>query len=626
MRRATGTNAAKMEMQRGKFMVAAAAAGAAGVLLLAATNNVARADMLISADWPENPPTEDGWYRIAGFTDYASGQTPANGAGITRVDQGGDFKLQYVNANGQYWGQIVGQSWANPAITVPNMQANPVLEFDLDLSQANWGNLTLRTDVESKGTSTGDVAATLNTDLSHLTVKNRGTNPIVQHVSIDLSQLSTPIQNIENGTGDQNLLLFFQPGYYGFWDSTANGGAGAWVDAYVTQTYLIDNMYLTTGPAKVNGAWNADADGNFSDAAQWAGGVPGGAGHTANFGATLTGGGPIAPRTITADTPVTLGVLNFYNPNSQTIVGPGAITLTGASTVAAAINVADGNHVVSAPLNLSADTTVTVSPPGGMLTLSNLNAAGVTVTKKGAGTLAVPRLRAGGLDVVAGTVAIAQNGAAAGASQIGTLNIAATGKLDLKDNKLITTTPAGTVAGGVYSGVQGLVQRAYNFGAWDMPGLTTSMPEAGFNAGILSGTTTVGVATAEQVLFIGATDTALFMGLTVTGASTIAMYTYAGDLNFDGLVDGADYGVIDNYVQFPGTDGYANGDFNYDGVIDGADYGIIDNTIQLQGEPFPTGAGAAMAGVTAVPEPGSVAGAVLAAGAMLHRRGRRRRR
>jgi hypothetical protein len=61
----------------------------------------------------------------------------------------------------------------------------------------------------------------------------------------------------------------------------------------------------------------------------------------------------------------------------------------------------------------------------------------------------------------------------------------------------------------------------------------------------------------------------------------------AGDMNFDGLVDAQDYGTIDNWVQFPGTDGYANGDLNYDGVIDAADYGIIDNTIQLQGPPLP---------------------------------------
>ena len=107
----------------------------------------------------------------------------------------------------------------------------------------------------------------------------------------------------------------------------------------------------------------------------------------------------------------------------------------------------------------------------------------------------------------------------------------------------------------------------------------TSMPGAAPAVGI----TTIGVASAQQVLFIAPTATGTFAGQQVTGASTIAMYTYAGDLNFDGQVDAQDYGIIDNWVQFPGTSGYANGDINYDGVIDAADYGLIDNSIQLQG-------------------------------------------
>jgi hypothetical protein len=104
------------------------------------------------------------------------------------------------------------------------------------------------------------------------------------------------------------------------------------------------------------------------------------------------------------------------------------------------------------------------------------------------------------------------------------------------------------------------------------------------------------------------------------------MYTYAGDVNFDGLVDASDYGIIDNYFQFPGTDGYANGDFNYDGVIDAGDYGIIDNTFQLQGAPIPTsGAAIDRVSVTAVPEPSACGVAILVAAAVASR-GRRRRR
>src|SRR6185295_12839245 len=137
--------------------------------------------------------------------------------------------------------------------------------------------------------------------------------------------------------------------------------------------------------------------------------------------------------------------------------------------------------------------------------------------------------------------------------------------------------------------------------------------------------TTIGVSTGAQMRGLGPTDTDTFAGQTITGASTIAMYTYAGDANLDGVIDGGDYGTIDNFVQVPGADGYANGDFNYDGVINGGDYGVIDNNIQAQGPGFPTSgsASASLSGVTAVPEPASLSVIALAAAGFF---GRRRRR
>ena len=128
------------------------------------------------------------------------------------------------------------------------------------------------------------------------------------------------------------------------------------------------------------------------------------------------------------------------------------------------------------------------------------------------------------------------------------------------------------------------------------------------NAGPAVGIATIGVATGEQALFLGPTETGIFGGQTITGATTIAMYTWAGDVDLNGVVDAVDYGTIDNWIQFPGTTGYTNGDLNYDGVIDAVDYGIIDNSIQLQGPPIPidgaVAGGASLSGVTAVPEPG----------------------
>jgi hypothetical protein len=102
------------------------------------------------------------------------------------------------------------------------------------------------------------------------------------------------------------------------------------------------------------------------------------------------------------------------------------------------------------------------------------------------------------------------------------------------------------------------------------------------------------------------------------------MYTYAGDGNLDGLIDGGDYGLIDNNVQIAGASGYFNGDFNYDGVIDGGDYGIIDNNIQAQGTPFSV-SGVASSDVTAVPEPSACGFAIFTAATAAGLRRRRRR-
>jgi hypothetical protein len=94
----------------------------------------------------------------------------------------------------------------------------------------------------------------------------------------------------------------------------------------------------------------------------------------------------------------------------------------------------------------------------------------------------------------------------------------------------------------------------------------------------------VAIAPADAIGYDGRT----FGGVAVSAGDILVMYTYAGDVNLDGLVDASDYGIIDNYFQFPGTSGYVNGDFNFDGVIDASDYGLIDNAFQLQGPPIPT--------------------------------------
>jgi hypothetical protein len=407
------------------------------------------------------------------------------------------------------------------------------------------------------------------------------------------------------------------------WD---NGGAFGSTPAIMRW----DNLTLTTASA----TWQGTSGGNWSANGNWSTAAPSGRNAIATFGPSASA------QTVTLDSPVPapdgdlparysyyVGGLVLNSAAGYTLAGnePLIIDTTAANGTNLSgpngnIQVLAGNHTISAPLRFNRTTNVNVAV-GTSLTVTNNQTAqvGAGLIKSGVGNLEMKHVRAASLAVNDGLLRITgSGGAATGVSNVGPVSISASGRLDLRDNKLITSTSPGTASAGTYNGLQGDVQRAYNFGAWDQPGMTTSMPAAA------AGLTTIGVATGAQIRGLGPTDTDTFGGQTINGASTVAMYTYAGDANLDGVIDGGDYGIIDNFAQIPGASGYANGDFNYDGVIDGGDYGIIDNNIQAQGAPFPTSSGSVgLASVSAVPEPTACGFAIVAGAGLLARRRRR---
>jgi hypothetical protein len=164
--------------------------------------------------------------------------------------------------------------------------------------------------------------------------------------------------------------------------------------------------------------------------------------------------------------------------------------------------------------------------------------------------------------------------------------------------------------------VSGLIQSGRNGGNWSGGGIVTSSATTGL--------TSIGVGTAQQVKGLANPGaTAVWAGQTVTGSDTLVMYTYGGDATLDGKVNVDDYGRIDSNIGL-GTAGWYNGDFNYDGKVNVDDYGVIDSNIGIQGAPFFT-AGAAtgsVAGLSAVPEPASIALLIVTAVPLLRRRRR----
>jgi hypothetical protein len=348
------------------------------------------------------------------------------------------------------------------------------------------------------------------------------------------------------------------------------------------------------------------ASGSWGDSTKWAGGVvPNVKGAIASFTTANS------PTTVTVDAATTVGAVTLGGTGGYTLGGGSELRLKvsedgfhqfqGIPTV----HVLSGDHTITAPLVFDAtpDDGHAAQPfsgafnvaAGSSVTATNVTADNIVMSKYGAGTATVDKMRAKSLNVVAGTLKIAQNSTATGVSKVETLTVAPGAKFDLTDNKLITNDAAGTENAGVYSGVQGMVQSARAGGTWTGSGLTTSLPAAA------TGLTSIGVATGAQLKGLTGDATATFAGQTINAASTVAMYTYAGDANMDGFISGDDYSAIDFNIAIAGADGWVNGDFNYDGIISGDDYSAIDFNIVAQGTPFPTSGG--IAGVTAVPEP-----------------------
>jgi hypothetical protein len=167
------------------------------------------------------------------------------------------------------------------------------------------------------------------------------------------------------------------------------------------------------------------------------------------------------------------------------------------------------------------------------------------------------------------------------------------------------------------------IRQGYNNGSWNGTGGITS------SAAATSALTALGTIQNNQG---GAPLFSTFDGYAVGASDVLIKYTYYGDANLDGKVDGTDYSRIDNAVLSNGTlTGWFNGDFNYDGVINGSDYTLIDNSYNTQGASLAAELSGPSAQINAqiastsstVPEPASAGVLLCGSLALLSRRRRK---
>jgi autotransporter-associated beta strand protein len=150
------------------------------------------------------------------------------------------------------------------------------------------------------------------------------------------------------------------------------------------------------------------------------------------------------------------------------------------------------------------------------------------------------------------------------------------GQLDLSSNDMIV--PNGNLAT-----LTNQVKTGFNSAAggnWKGNGITSSTaavdPTHLTALGIIQNTSAQG-----QALYGTAAPLGTFDNYNPAATAVLIKYTYVGDGNLDGKIDGSDYSLIDNgYLNH--LTGWFNGDFNYDGIVDGSDYTLIDNAYNTQ--------------------------------------------
>jgi autotransporter-associated beta strand protein len=499
--------------------------------------------------------------------------------GTTTVNQG------QVRMNGSYTG---GGTWNVTAATLSgtgtinarvNLLSGVILPGDPEISPVSVltvaslslsGSSGLHLDINASGLDRVNVVQNGGLSLNGLNgvnVTNLGGIAAGQYTLLDYT--GTALANLSN-------FVLATPSVAGFDLSLVNNTADTSVDL------------LVSVPTIVASFWNVDADGDWSNNANWRSpGQPNGVGHVAHFTTfpvTIT-----APRTVTVDAPKRVGQMVFAGSEPYTIAGANAITMD-ANSGNAVIEVQSGNHTISAPVSLDDDLSFQVVSQSGLTLFGILTSPGRTITKEGLGSVNLERVRAASLVVSQGIVQISPKATPndpAGTSVVQSLSISPGAKLYMNNNSMIID-----YTGSVGSLVTNIRQHLQNFRLIGNAAIGSFSGNLGYadNAALDSVKTT-------------------FAGQSVDPSSILIKFTYGGDADLDGDVDVADLGKLATSWQAAAV--WSRGDFDFDGIVNVNDLGILASNWQAGvgsplGPSFAEAAAALGLPTTAVPEPATM--------------------
>ncbi len=155
------------------------------------------------------------------------------------------------------------------------------------------------------------------------------------------------------------------------------------------------------------------------------------------------------------------------------------------------------------------------------------------------------------LTLYGGELQLASN---SGYSAVTSLNIAASGILDLTNNRLYVDFGPGNTD--PVSMIYTYLQTGYNAGAWNGPGIDSSS------------------AAANNLYALGYSDGYDIVAPGLSEGQVEIAYTLYGDANLDGTVNGTDFSILAAHFG-QGATAWDAGDFTYTGVVNGTDFSLL---------------------------------------------------